>query len=445
MYKIQPIDAIEISNIVNGKLHGVNSKVEYISTDTREEFLSNTAYVALKGEKFDGNSFINEAIKKRSSLIISDADIDDNIPHIKVSSSLVALGTLAKHLTKDIRKIGITGSVGKTTVKEMTHLVLNEKFKVSKTNKNENNEIGVPITLLKAINNDFCVVEMGMRGLDQIRYLSNICEPEISIITNIGTSHLEKLKSVENIFKAKMEILEHTKNFAIVPNEKMFISYNYGKIKPIFIGKDVRYYGIKYSDYEMEFSVDYFGEKIEGFKMEGFNLCNVNNALFSVAVGKLCEIPTDLIIRGINRFKSENLHGEVIEFKGIIVILDCYNASYESVKASLFSLKKFSEIKRKTPYLLLGDMLEIGDKAEEFHYRIGELAKDLSIKNLFATGKYAKNTLDGFLGGEYVENDASLSKRIFNSLGENDVILVKGSRKMKLEKIIEQMKVKNND
>ena len=445
MYKIQPIDASEISSIINGKLHGINSKVEHVSTDTREEFLPNTAYFALKGVKFDGNSFISEAIKKRSSLIISNVDIEDKVPHIVVNNSTIALGNIAKHLTKNVRKIGITGSVGKTTVKEMAHLVLSERYNVIKTNKNENNEIGVPITLLKAINNDFCVVEMGMRGPNEIRYLSNICEPEASIITNVGTSHLEKLKSEENIFKAKMEILENTKKLAIIPYDKRFLNYNYDKIIPIFVGKDIRYCELKYTDHGMEFSVDYFGEKINGFNIEGFNLCNVTNALFAVAIGKNYQVPNDSIIEGLNKFKSENLHGEIVIIKGITIILDCYNASYESVKASLFSLKKYSEIKRKTSYLLLGDMLEIGEKSEEFHYRIGELAKDLSIKNVFATGTYAKNTLDGFIGGELVENDMSLSEKILASLGENDVILVKGSRKMKLEKIIEQMKEKSNE
>ncbi len=437
MYKIQSIEAEKIANIIDGKLYGKNSKVEYVSTDTRECFFLNTAYFALKGEKFNGNAFVNEAIKKGSSLIVSNMKLDTKISHIKVNDSTIALGALAKYLTQDIKKIGITGSVGKTTVKEMTHLVLSEKYNSSKTNNNENNEVGVPITLLKSANKEFCVVEMGMRGAGQIRYLSSLCEPEISIVTNVGTSHLEKLKSIENIFNAKMEILENTKKIVIVPYEKRFISYNYGKIKPIFVGKDVIVSEFEYNESGIKFSVDYFGEKITGFSINGFNLCNLNNAVFSIIVGKLYNVPNELIVSAIKKYRSENLHGEIIKIKGISVILDCYNASYESVKASLYSLKKFSEVERKTPYLLMGDMLEIGEKSEEFHYRIGELAKDLSIKNIFATGKYAKNILDGFVGGEMVENDETLSKKIFESLGENDVVLVKGSRKMNLEKIIE--------
>ena len=172
MYKISPINSKEIARIVKGVHYGEASDIEYISIDTREKFNINTVYIAIKGKSYDGNDFINEAISKGCSLIISNTDINSKIPYIKVENTIHALGSLSKYLSKNIRKIGITGSVGKTTVKEMIYLVLKEKYNASKTEKNENNEIGVPLTLLNSINNDICIVEMGMRGLNEIDYLS---------------------------------------------------------------------------------------------------------------------------------------------------------------------------------------------------------------------------------------------------------------------------------
>ena len=137
------------------------------------------------------------------------------------------------------------------------------------------------------------------------------------------------------------------------------------------------------------------------------------------------------------------MRGETINVNGITVIMDCYNASYESVKSSLYALKKQAEINKKIPYLLLGDMLEIGESSQEFHYRVGELAKDLGIRNIFATGKYAKHTIDGFLGGILENDKRKLAKKIREKLGKNDIILIKGSREMKLEKIVEL--IKSND
>ena len=445
MYKIKPIYASEIAKIADGTLFGKNTIIEYVSIDTREEYKLNTAYIAIKGKKYDGHTFISEALRKESSLIISNYRIQEAESNIVVTDTAVSLGRLAKYLSENVRKIGITGSVGKTTVKEMVYLVLNEKYNVAKTKENENNEIGVPITLLKSYDSDIVIVEMGMRGLNQIRYLSSVCEPEISIITNIGTAHLELLKTVDNIFKAKTEILEYTKKIAIIPYDKRLLSYNYREIKPRFIGYDVKFCNVNYTKNGIEFSIRFFDEIIEGFKIKSFNEGYISNALFAITVGKIYDVPNDLIVKAINSFKCQKLHGEQISINGITVILDCYNASYESVKASLFALKRYADLNNKTPYLLLGDMLEIGEKSSEYHYRIGELAKDLAIKNIFAIGKYARYTLDGFLGGEKFNSIAEFKEKIINNLSSNDVLLVKGSRKMKLEKIVEQMKESGNE
>ena len=175
-----------------------------------------------------------------------------------------------------------------------------------------------------------------------------------------------------------------------------------------------------------------------------FNESYINNALIAICVGKIYLIPNYSILKAINSYACENMHGEIIKINGISVILDCYNASYESTKEALFSLKRYAEQNNKSPYLLIGDMLEIGEKTNEFHYRIGELAKDLCIKNIYAIGNMTENTLDGFLGGTFFSDKREIAKEIIKDLNENDVILVKGSRKMKLEQIVEYMKEMQN-
>ncbi len=445
MYKIKSTNGEEIAKILNSKLIGDNSIIEYISTDTREMLPNNTCFIAFKGKSFNGNDFIKDAINKKCSLIITDKSISCNIPVIVVNDTKKAFGILAKELSQKTKVIGITGSVGKTTVKEMVSLVLKEKYSISSTYKNENNEIGVAKTLLSIKDNDYCVVEMGMRGLGEIEWLSYLSEPQISIITNCGTSHLELLGSEQNIFKAKTEILKHTQKYAIVPYEKRFIVYDYKNIKPIFIGKDIEYYNLSYYGNGIKFSAKYNNSIIEDIELSTFNLNNVKNALFAIVTGGLCGVSNEKIKQGLKKYTGENMHEEITQINGITVIKDCYNASYESVKSAIFSLKKYAEIKNVTPNLLLGDMLEIGEASREYHYRIGELAKDLGIKNLFAIGKYAKNITDGYLGGIICNDRCEMAKIIMSKLNNNDVILVKASRALMLEKIVEQMKEIGNE
>lgn len=445
MYKIPNTTSKEIAKILKNRLFGNNDVIEYISTDTRENFYNNTCYVALKGSRFNGNEFIDEAIKKKCRLVITDKYINSKIPIIVVNDTKKAFGLLAKAFSQKTNVIGITGSVGKTTVKEMLALVLKEKYSVLSTYKNENNEIGVAKTLLSVENNDYCVVEMGMRSQGEIAWLSYIAQPNISIITNCGTSHLEMLGSEENIFKAKTEIINNTKKYVIIPYEKRFITYSYQNVEPIFIGRDIEYFNVCYYENGLKFSIKYKNITINDIELCTFNINNVHNALFAIVVGVVCGLSNEQIKQGLRKYKGENMHEETTQIKGITIIKDCYNASYESVKGAIFSLKKYAEIKNLTPYLLLGDMLEIGETSQEYHYRIGELAKDLGIKNLFAIGKYAKYLTDGYSGGIICNDKKEMAKIIMNRLNENDVILVKASRALKLEKIVEEMKEIKNE
>ena len=442
MYRIKATTAKELSSILNGVLLGENVFIDYISTDTREACKENACFIAISGRRFNGNDFIDEAIKKGYKLIITENNIKYDAPTIVVKNAVCALGEISKRLSNKTKFIGITGSVGKTTVKNMIFAILNEKYTVTKTEKNENNEIGVSKTLLSVKNEDFCVVEMGMRAMGEIKWLSYLVEPNISIITNVGTAHLERLGSRENIFEAKKEILIHTKKYAVVPYEERFLSINYAHIIPIFIGKDIKSREIKYDDNGIIFSAEYRNEIIRDIKINSFNLVNVTNALFAIVVGKLCNISNDEIKLGLSKYKGEDLREEIIFIDGITIIKDCYNASYESVRSALYLLKQYSKIKNLTPNLLIGDMLEIGDASCELHYRIGELIKDLEIDKVFIVGKYAKYIADGLCGGIICNDREYLSKMLKSTLTKNDVLLVKGSRGVALEEIIERIREK---
>ena len=446
MYKITNTTAKELSEALNGVLYGTNCKIQYISTDTREKFPSNCCFLTLNGEKFDGNEYIDCAIKKKA-LIITDKEIDKNINHILVKNTKIALGLIAKEFSNKAKVIAVTGSVGKTTVKNMISLVLREKYQINSTEKNENNEIGVAKTLLStSSSDDFCVVEMGMRGLGQIDWLSYISSPETSVITNAESAHIELLESRENIFKAKTEVLSHTKKFCVVPYEKRFLTYKYQKIIPMFIGgEEIKYFNLRYDKEGICFCAKYHNEIINDIKISSYNENNVKNALFAICIGKIYGVSNQKIKNALRKYKGENMHEEFAIINGITVIKDCYNASYESMKGAIFSLVKYAEQKGYTPNLLLGDMMEIGEKAEEYHYRIGELAKDLGVKRLYATGNNAQNLMDGFLGGTTCENNEQMAKTLLKELNDNDVILVKASRSMRLERIIEKMEELSNE
>ena len=444
MKRIKRCYATEIAEIVGGRLHGEDKMIDKISINSKETAL-NWCFIAIKGKNFDGNVFINEAIKNGASLIITDSKIDAKVSSIYVEDTVKALGKIAKRHIGDTKIIAVTGSVGKTTTKEMIISVLKEKYSVIGTNKNENNEIGVPLTLLSIQNHDFCVVEMGMRAKGEIDYLASITKPECVVITNSGTSHLEYLKSRENIFLAKTEILNYVPKYAVLPNEQRFRNLRKNKIRSLYIeDEDCCIHDYKYTKKGIILSIKLGRRIIENIKINTFYIHNLKNALFACKVGEIYNLSDQEIKRGLEGFVSPQMREEYLEIKGIKVINDCYNSSYESVESALYSLVNFAEIHKKKPSILLGDILEAGEESEEIHRKIGVLCKRLNV-NIFAYGKYAKSVLEGADEGFLLSNIEEISKNILKNLGEKDALLVKASRGMHFEKIIEEMKEISND
>lgn len=441
---IDPTSSKKIAEIIEAKVYGnLDVVIDEVSLDSRSN-MKNCVFFAIEGKQYDGNSYIENAIENGAKLIVTSKEptLKFGVSIMVVNDTKKALGLLSKALKGQEKIVGITGSVGKTTVKDMTKLVLEEKYSVNSTENNYNNEIGVPLTLFKGKNCDFNVIEMGMRGLGEIEWLSYISDPEISIITNVGSSHLERLKNKDNVFRAKTEIIKHTKKFAILPNENEFHSLDYGTLTPLFIGKGGDCFIDKiYSNGEMTaFDVSFKGELIHGIELNSISEHMAHNALFAISVGKICGIGNEDIRKSLKKYKGREMREEISQIGELTIINDCYNASYESMVASIKSAKNFGKIHRKNVIAVLGDMLELGEYSKEFHYRIGELSRDLGIKNIYATGEFGGCILDGFFGGEYFEDKNQIATALINSLNGDEVVLFKASRGIHLDTVITQMK-----
>lgn len=446
MEKITSLTIHEICKILNVKTINSMKKISFISLNSKEKSKEDFCFIAIKGKKYDGHNYIEEAISNGAILIISENEyITDKAYIINVKNSIKALGAIAKYVkqkSKSTKTICVTGSVGKTTVSKMVSLVLEEKYLVNKTQKNYNNEIGVPLSLFGSNENTVNVIELGMRGRGEIEYLASLCEPECSIITNVGSSHIGILGDAEAIFEAKLEILKHTSDCVLVPSCEKFKNINYNSVTPIFIGDlgDCYVYDYQYTNTGIEFSICYKEKILKGFKINSFSLHNLTNAMFAIVIGILNLVDLDSIRKGLIKYSGESMREEIQNIKGIVVINDCYNASFESMKSAIFALAKYAEIDKKIPCAFIGDMLELGRYSEELHYRVGELAKDCGVDKLFVTGKYATNIMDGYSGGIYIKNPEHEASKVVSLLNESNVLLVKGSRKIGLEKFVDRMR-----
>lgn len=406
-----------------------------------DEACDGSCYVAIKGEKFDGNSFIDEALQKGATLVITDSDIRCKAPSIRVKDSKEALCALSGKNIKKTRIIGVTGSVGKTTVKEMIKSVLSQRYSVICTRENENNEIGVAKTLFSINKEDFCIVEMGMRARGEIRFLSSVCKPETSIITNCGSAHIERLGSYEEIFKAKTEILEYTLKNCVLPSEERFFDAEKYSLCPLYIGNNGDFYpsGIRY---DRGYSFNVIEKEIQKGRifLPTISKHNITNSLFAYAVGSIYSLDHSEISRGLSKFKSIGLRERIEKIGGITVVIDCYNASYEGVKSSIEGFYSYCKDEGLIPVMVLGCMRETGDLGKEFHRMIGEYLKSLGVKHLIGYKRDSYGYLDGFNGGTVFNSKDEISRHLLSKYCEGYAILFKGSRSEKLEEIIIEMK-----
>ena len=409
-----------------------------ISTDTRKLQKGNI-YLPLRGENYDGHNFINKALEVGAKgyftqdkfKVNKDADFV-----LYVENSLVAYLKLANFIRNKInpKVIAITGSSGKTTTKEMLYSVFSTKYKTHKTYLNHNNEIGLCETMF-AMDDDceVAIVEMGMRNLGEIELLSTYCEPDIGIITNIGSAHVERLGNLKNIALAKCEIACGLKK------EGAFISPDSSRIK-----ENLKFDGEKiFTDYakvkNVKVSVSHSEFTYEGvdFELNVEGDYNIENSLLVIEAAKKLDIPMDKIKQGLLNYKPIEKRWEVSEIKGLTFINDSYNANPESMKAVL---KTFLSVYKPPLVLVLGNMGELGKDEIMYHKEIGEFLCAYEGVKLLTVGNLAKYILrNSTLEGVEFETNFECAKYIIDNIEKGSTILLKASRAMKFEEIIEMV------
>ena len=450
----------DILNICNGKLICGNKKdiCENFCKDTR--ILQNgDVYVGIKGENFDGNTLYKQAIKNGAKVcILQGIEVDEKyikdkeVSIILVDDTVKAIGKIANFKRnlygKDFPVIAVTGSVGKTSTKDIIASVVSEKYKVLKTEGNMNNHIGLPFTILKLKDEEALVVEMGMNHFGEIDYLTNIAEPNIAVITNIGTSHIGNLGSRENILKAKLEIL-NSKNIknVVINNDNDLLHKWYEENKSKY---PIHTYGIENSsesiakeislmEQSSKFTAITDNEKYEITVPVGGEHF-VYNALCALTVGRVLELSKKEIENGIKKFELTKKRMEISKIKdNVTIINDSYNASLDSMKAALKYLK---DIEGKRKIAVLGDMLELGSYAEDLHRKVGEEFNKNNIDVLVTVGELSKNINNVVNTKEnyHFENNKKAEEFLNKELKQGDIALFKASNGMKFFEIIEKLK-----
>ncbi len=418
-----------------------------VSTDSRT-IKQGEVFFALKGEEFDGHNFVEKAIEKgASAVVVEDRRLvgqgfslanskPEGLPYILVEDTLEALGDFAKWYRKrfDIPIVAVTGSNGKTTTKEMIAKVLSGKYRVIKSRGNLNNLIGIPLEIFRIDNSkEIGVFELAMSKKGEIARLCSILDPKIGVITNIAPVHLQFFKSVEDIRDAKLEMIKFVNTIVINADDRLLTNVD-------FNGKKVIKFGLKTQNSKL--------------KTQNYGMAYKYNILAAVAVGSCFGIKEEEALKQLEDFEPLNGRGKIINAKcqmlnaklvNVKIIDSSYNANPVSVE---YALKDLEQIKCKRRIAVLGDMLELGPSAEKFHKKIGKEITNFGIDTLIGFGELAKNYINGrvqgFKGsrGQESYHFSSFDKLIDflkEYIKEGDAILVKGSRKMRMERIVKEM------
>ncbi len=450
----------EIVRVTRGRLLSGRPDKEIdlskVSTDSRS-VKKGEFFIALKGANFDGDRFSGEALCKGAIGVVTTLCFAGRNLQLKgkviiqVKDATKALQAIASAHRKKFKipVIAITGSNGKTTVKDMTAAALSGHYNVLKNEGTKNNHIGVPQTLLKLSKKyTACVVELGTNHKGEIRDLCGIASPDIAVITNVGPSHIEFLKDLEGVYRAKKEILDSFKNKSgtvILNGDDKYLARikekNFRIVRFGFDGGNDYPAQILGADKnKISFSVN----SKEIFAIRALGIHNVYNALAAIAIARLMKVPYSSIERSLAGFRPANMRMSSDSARGIDIINDSYNSNPLSMSAALEALESYPAFSR---WVVFGDMLELGDKSEYFHRMAGVLVAKSGADGLLTFGKYSKYALaEAGASGMHKERlwhcaSHREAGRILKKVAiKGDVILVKGSRGMKMEKVIEELR-----
>ena len=454
---MQALTLRQLLEAVNGTLLGdfddLDAQAVQVSTDSRN-ITPGCLFIPLEGERFDGHSFIQAALEAGAAGCLTARERESYLPgrfYIKVRSTQRALWELARYYKKlfPIPFIAVTGSVGKTTTKDMTAAVLGARFCVHKTEGNFNNDIGVPLTLLRLeAQHEVCVVELGMDHAGEIDNLARLVEPDMALITNIGDAHIENLGSRENIFKAKCEIFPHLKRdgLAVLNGDDPLLASLEGTLaqRTVFVGEGE---GLDYTARDL--SSDGAGHLFCRVKtprsqfeanIPALGSHMIYPTLMAAAVAEALGMAPDEIIRGIGAFLPTKMRMNIVRCKGDIVILnDAYNANPQSMRAAAAVL---GDAQGRRKVAVVGDMKELGPGSEQFHRAVGGYFAQSGADRLIAIGELARFMAEGAqeagqAQADYFPTLDAARNALSREVRAGVTILVKASRSMAFEKIVD--------
>ena len=438
---------------LGGELRGGDAVFSAVSKDTRT-LAKNDLYVALKGENFDGHAFLNQAAELGAAgALVSDPQAMA-LPQICVADTRIALGDLAAEWRRQFegKLVAITGSNGKTTVKEMCRAILFGAVgedRVLSTQGNLNNDIGMPMTLLSIRQqHDYAVIEMGANHVAEIDYLTQIAKPDVAVITNAGPAHLEGFGSIEKVAQAKSEIYGGLADdgVAIINLDDDYADY----WQQVCQGKNIVTFSMK--DKKADVYAEAAGDGAYVFKTASADMHitmnlpgrhNVMNALTSAAVALVLEVSPENIASGLQSFSSVSGRLNIQSgLNGARLIDDSYNANPLSLNAAIDVLIEMEG----ESCLVLGDMAELGESAAALHFEAGRQAKQQGVNKLYAMGELSRNAVEGFgEGASFYEDRSALIEAVAENMNASTTVLVKGSRSMAMEKVVSALLLDNKN
>lgn len=431
-----------------------DAMVTGVCIDTRE-LKKGDLFIAIRGERVDGHDLIDQAFEKGAAGAVSARPIANHPEVILVDDTIKALMALAKYYRSlfSVFTVGVTGSVGKTSTKEMIYSILRHEQKTLKTKGNSNNEIGLPLTVFELDSSyKSAVFEMGMSDFGEISSLAKICRPSVGVITNIGVSHIETLGSRENILKAKLELADempHDAPLILNADDNLLRTVSAISEHPVVyygidsIG-DVTASDICQNGNETSFTISFYGKSMKAV-IPTIGRHNVYNALAGFCVGWVSGMRPENIIPAMGLYQNEGLRQNVTVENGVTIIADCYNASPNSMAAALDVINSI-DCKGKR-ICVFGDMLELGELSEEEHLEVGREVARSRVSSLLCFGDEARTIKRGamMVGMKNVlhfTEKQALADQLYDQLKEGDAVIFKASRGMKLEGVIELLRLK---
>lgn len=444
----------ELARLTSGELRGPDAEFGTVSIDTRT-LQAGDLFIAIGGPRFDGHDFVPQAATGGASAAVVERLLDCDLPQVRVADTRIALGQLGAAWRKDCpaRVVGLTGSNGKTTAKEMIASILGVNDPILSTVGNLNNDFGVPLTLLRLRpGHRYAVIEMGANHLGEIAYTSKLAQPDVALITNAGMAHLEGFGGLEGVARGKGEIIASLgpEGVAVLNADDHFIGLwreLAGSRRVIAFGfnadadlrgiQDSVRVGLENGEFKTLFSYVYQGERRDiALRLAGRH--NVANALAAAAVGLALGVDHEQIREGLARLTP--VPGRMQPNRaacGALLINDTYNANPSSFKAALDVLLEMPG----EPWVALGAFGEMGEGSEQIHGDLGILAKSMGVARLFATGPNAERAVEAFgPGARFFSLQEDMIETLKQELRENVALLVKGSRSQRMERVVEALR-----